>query len=471
MSRAQPYLPEIPTGPQLDELRDELLAKTNEAVAEFMARLTPAERRTVLAALERPGLLEHQRPPDGDWDIWLMLAGRGVGKTFAGAHWFDSHMSGPPCSHRVPGGHRAAIVAPTKGDAFESCVAGPSGLLALNPDLVTVTRRGGTYVTWPNGAEARLFGAYGPEDVERLRAGGNRCAVWCEELAAWPKLAQAWEHLDLGLRVGDHPRRVCTTTPRPKPLIKELVKDITVVVSHACTDDNPHLDRRVRARLYDRYGNTRLGRQELLGELLEDVPGALWTHDLLDRFRVNEADTPPYKRIVVAVDPAVSFTESSDETGIVVAALGSDLHGYVLGDFSMKAKPETWALKVVDTYEFFGADCVVAEVNNGGDLIESSLRAVEANLPYRAVRAKKNKHIRAEPVSMLYEQGKVHHVGTHPFLEDQLTGWSSEEDDSPDRLDALVYALTQLMLTGSRVDPVAVGPVSITSPSHWRPAR
>lgn len=220
----------------------------------------------------------HQVAPPGDWDLWLLMAGRFAGKTDAAAAYTNAHMAGPACLPGIPGGHRAAIVAPTLGDATEACVNGPSGLRKHNPAVRLVTRHGGTFVIWPNGAEAKVFGAHTPDDVERLRAGGNRCFAWCEEFAAWRFMEACWDHLQFGLRIGPHPRAVASTTPKPKELLKALLNDPTTAVTRATSDDNPNMPEAFRRRL-ERYRGTRLGRQEIGGELLEDVPGALWRYE------------------------------------------------------------------------------------------------------------------------------------------------------------------------------------------------
>lgn len=459
---------------------DLLLALPPEEQSVRLATFTPAQLKLLDMAMRRIRLLPHQRPPEGDWDTWLMLTGRGVGKTVAGSHWLDSHMMGPPCDADIPGGHRAAIVAPTHNDAYEA-ITGPRCLTTQNPEVTIRQIEGATYVYWPNRSVARIFGVNTPRDIDRLRAGGNRCAVWCEELAAWPKLKEAWAHIDFGLRIGAKPRRVCTTTPRPKPLIRQLREDTSgkVALTVAATKDNPHLDPATRERLYEAYAGTRLGRQELGGEILDDHPGALWNYDLIDQFRWTgdiEDGLPQgvvLTRIVVGVDPGGAVTEDASMTGIVVAARGRDGHGYVLADYTTKASPAAWSALVAEAYHTFEADRVVAERNFGGDMVEYTLRSLQPDLPIRMVRASHGKAIRAEPVSGMYEQGKIHHVGVLPFLEDQMCTWDPEDDDapSPDRMDALVWALTDLLVTGPKYDPVAVAPGGVTSPSYWRSNR
>lgn len=461
---------QTPPGAILDELRDQLLALPEDERRVRVATFTPAQLRLLQLALGRVYLDAHQRPPPGDWDTWLMLTGRGVGKTVAGAHWMDSHMMGKACDTDIVGGHRAAIIGPTHNDAWES-VTGPRSLTTQNPEITTKVEEGATYLVWPNGARARIFGVNTPRDIDRLRAGGNRCAVWCEELAAWPKLQEAWSQIDLGLRIGAHPKRICTTTPRPKPLIKRLLslEGKGVVVTRAKTADATHLDAGVRERLHEAFAGTRLGRQELGGEVLDDHPGALWTYDLVDRHRCN--GTPPdFTRVVVGVDPAGSVAEDASSTGIVVAARGKDGHGYVLADRTIKALPAVWGRKVGDAYDDFTADKIVAERNFGGDTVDFTIRAFRPDLPVKMVSASRGKQMRAEPVSMLYDRGMVHHVGVHAYLEDQMCSWDPDDGDapSPDRLDALVWALTELMVMGAKYDPASVSPGGVTSPSYWR---
>jgi phage terminase large subunit-like protein len=395
--------------------------------------------------------LPHQTPPDGDWDTWLLLAGRGSGKTAAAAHYTNAHVMGPPCLPGLPGGHRVAIIAPTLGDATEACVNGPIGLRAHNPSVRLVNRLGGTFVLWPNGAEAKLFGASGPEDVERLRAGGNRCLAWGEELMAWAKLDQCWDHLQFGLRLGQHPRVVASTTPKPRRLLHALIADPRTAVTRATTADNPHLAERVRARYYDRYGGSRLGRQELGGEILTDNPGAMWTYAMLD----DRRDAPPdLARCVVAVDPSGGSDAENDEQGIVAAGLGADGRGYVLADRSCKLSPDGWGRRAVQAYVDYAADAIVGEANFGGDMvsavIKNAARDMGVSVVYKAVHASRGKAVRAAPVAQLYEQGNVSHCDVYPELEEELTSWTPESGQSPNRLDALVWALTELMVKDAR---------------------
>lgn len=394
--------------------------------------------------------LPYQIPPPGDWKLWLLMGGRGIGKTDTMAHYVNDHVLGPPCDKRIRGGHRIGIVAPTLGDAVKACVNGPSGLKAHNPGVRLVQGVGGAIVYWPSGAEAALFSTEDARTVDRLRAGGNRCLDWWEEFAAWPMIDDGWEQAVYGLRIGQRPRAVASTTPKNRKKLKDLLKETDTVVSHATTRDNPYLAESYREWLNDRFANTRSGRQELEGELLDDVPGALWQRKQLDDLRV--CTKPELQRIVVAIDPAVTSGENSDETGIVVAGRGVDGRGYVLADRTCRLSPDGWARRATVAYDEFSADRILAEVNNGGDLVERVIRTVGRDYPYRAVRASRGKVTRAEPIAALYEQGKISHVGGFPELEDQMCSYTPDGyDGSPDRVDALVWALTDLMITPSEV--------------------
>ncbi|KJK55636.1 phage terminase large subunit family protein [Saccharothrix sp. ST-888] len=387
--------------------------------------------------------------------MWLQLGGRGTGKTDGCARYMVEHVQGPPCDGRVPGGHRMSIIAPTQGDAVESAVNGPSGLRAHDPRVVLRTTVGGTHVKWPSGAEAKLFGAHTPDDVERLRSGGNRCLVWLEEAAAMRQLKAALAHSAMGLRVGPRPHYIASTTPKPRREIVDLIARPDTLLTKGRTRDAHHLPQMMRDKLVAQYAGTRLERQELDGEVLQDVDGALWTWPLLDQLRVGAAR--PMMRIVVAIDPAVSNTSESDETGIVVVGLSQELmpdrvgtlqrHAYVLDDLSGRYHPHEWAAKALEAYDRWGADRIIGEVNNGGDLVRNTIHTVRASAPFAPVSASRGKARRAEPVAALYEQYRVHHVGSFPELEDQQTTWVPGEPGSPDRMDALVWAVTHLMVT------------------------
>jgi phage terminase large subunit-like protein len=429
-----------------------VLAALPLAGAEWEAQQIAA--RAALGLAEQAGPWEplpHQTPPEGGWDTWLLLAGRGSGKTAAAAHYTDQHVRGPACLPGLPGGHRVAIIAPTFGDALDACVHGPSGIRAHNPSVRSVQTAGGTFVRWPSGAEAKLFGASTPEDVERLRAGGNRCLAYAEELAAWRFLDACWDHLQFGLRLGPHPRVVAATTPKPKRLIKALLDDPSCAVTRATTHDNPHLVALVRARLEARYGGTRLGRQEIGGELVDDVEGALWHSAMFDDRRPCPHDLP---RAVVAVDPSGGSDPENDEQGIVVAGLGVDGRGYVLADRTCKLSPDGWGRRAVQAYVDFSCDAIVGEANFGGDMvaavIKNAARDMGVSVVYKAVHASRGKAVRAAPVAQLYEQGRISHCDVFAELEEELTSWTPESGRSPNRLDSLVWAISELMVKDAR---------------------
>lgn len=439
---------------------ENVLGRPLGEVRDLLADASGAEVITISRALARElrwKPLPHQVPPawDEDWDVWLLLGGRGAGKTDAAAAWVSEHVHGPPCDGRLPGGHRVAVIAPTLGDAVDACVKGPSGLLAHGDgDAVLVGGAGGTEVRWKNGAVCKLFGAYTPRDVDRLRAGGNRCMVWAEEVAAWPELDDAYAHARLGLRIGPRPRMVCSTTPKPRALLRRLIGEAKVRVTRATTDDNPYLDRGVRDELYRMYEGTRLGRQELLAELLDAAEGALWQPEIIGH--CTGGDVGRLLKVVVGVDPSAWGPDDggSDrvsegrgiETGIVVAGLGEDDRVYVLEDVSGRLAPDVWARRAVSAVEHWEAPrkWVAAETNMGNALVTAMLRGVNDRVRVVAVRASESKRARAEPVALLYEQGRVTHVGSHPVLEDQMCSWDPSQKWSPDRVDALVWAITSL---------------------------
>jgi phage terminase large subunit-like protein len=377
-----------------------------------------------------------QAPPDGDWLVWLILAGRGWGKTRTGAEWLAE-------SALRTAGSRWAVVAPTYADARDTCVEGESGLLAVLPGAVQQWNRSLGELTLSNGSRIKLFSA---DEPERLR-GPQHHGAWCDEPASWRYGTEAWDQLQFGLRLGDHPRTVVTGTPKPIRLVKTLAERGApeVVITRGSTFDNAaNLAPAALAELRARYEGTRLGRQELYAELLLDTPGALWTQATIDDDRVTQA--PTLTRVVTAIDPAVTSGDQSDETGIVTVGVGIDGHAYVLADRSCRLSPDGWARRTVAAHDEFEGDRIVAEVNNGGDLVERVIRTVDAAVPYRAVHASRGKRVRAEPVAALYEQHRVHHVGVFGDLEDQMCGWTPESGTSPDRMDALVWALTDLML-------------------------
>ncbi len=389
------------------------------------------------------GRLNQQIPPDGtDWRSWMVLGGRGAGKTRAGAEWVKAIALGlwEPLVQRA---ERIAIVAPTFAEARLVMIEGKSGLLAIHrEDERPIYEPSKRMITWPNGCVAHVYSA---EEPDGLR-GPQFDAAWCDELAKWKHASAVWDMLQFALRLGDNPRAVITTTPRPIPLLKRLLADSGTVTSHSTTFDNrKNLAPPFLAEVLRRYGGTRLGRQELDGQLIEDDPDALFQRDLIEKARVSFQ--PELKRVVVAVDPPAGFGKMDNACGIVCAGLGVDGRCYVLDDRSVQgARPAQWASKIVALYHTRQACRVVAEINQGGAMVEQVLREVDPDLSFRPVHATRGKQARAEPVAALYEQGRVSHVGAFPDLEDEMCSAIGEGKKSPDRLDALVWAVSDLML-------------------------
>lgn len=404
-----------------------------------------------------------QLPPLDDaglqsWRIWLMLGGRGAGKTRSGAQWVRSLVQ---AAHAMKEAHtlRIALVGETMRDARAVMIDGVSGLLAVHsnderPHFESQRQQ----LVWPCGAIAQVFSA---EDPDSLR-GPQFHAAWCDELAKWRLGEETWDMLQLALRLGDNPRQLVTTTPRPIPLLRRLLTDPATVVSRMRTEDNAeHLAPTFIAQMRRRYDGTALGRQELDGEIIEDNAGALWRRDWIETLRSVRPlmdILPELQRIVVALDPPVTSTATSDACGIVVAGLGPDGRGYVLADRTLQGREASaWARAAIAAYRDFDADCLVAEVNQGGDLVAGVLKQIDAGVPITNVRATRGKYLRAEPVAALYAEGRVSHVGTFTALEDQMLTFGVgglKGGKSPDRLDALVWALTALMLEAPAVPSV-----------------
>ena len=366
----------------------------------------------------------------------MYLAGRGAGKTRTAAEWLAWEAISQPNT-------RWAIVAPTYGDARDTCAEGESGVLSVlrRYRMLKDYNRSIGEILLTNGSRIKLFSADKPD---RFR-GPQHHGAWCDELAAY-RYEDAWNQLQFGLRLGDHPRVFISTTPRPTKLIRALTSrdDGSVVVTRGSTFDNAkNLAASALADLKIRYEGTRLGRQELYGEIIDEVDGALWTLTLIEENRVEQP--PQLVRVVVAIDPATTSGEDSDETGIVVAGITADGHYYVLEDLTCRESPDTWARVAVNAYKKHKADRIIGETNNGGDMIESLLRQVDPTISYRKVTATRGKIIRAEPVASIYEQHRAHHVGAFAKLEDQMCNYTPDSDFSPDRLDALVWAMTDLM--------------------------
>jgi len=375
-----------------------------------------------------------QTPPIGDWTTWLILAGRGWGKTRTGAEDAAWHGVANPR-------WRIAICAPTAADARDTCVEGNSGLLSCLPrGMVRTWNRSLGELILTNETRYKLFSA---DEPDRFR-GPQHNRAWCDELAAW-KYPDAWDQLQFGMRLGDHPQVVVTTTPRPTRMIRTLVKADTTIITRGSTFDNAaNLAPSALAELRKLYDGTRLGRQELHAELLDDLPGALWTRNM-----IITGTMPEMQRIVVGVDPSgASGQGDGDDIGIVVAGKGMDGRFYVIEDATCNMGPAGWGRRATERYAYHQADCIVAEKNYGGAMIESVIRTADRNAKVKMVTASRGKAVRAEPIAALYEQGRVTHVRGLDALEDQmmqftLTGYMGE--GSPDRVDALVWAITDLM--------------------------
>ncbi len=430
--------------------------------AEIVARMPVVERQAFFDSLDSDELAALQwswrgwwarpkqlLPPFGHWNIWLNLGGRGVGKTRTGAEGVRELIM----DH---GYQRIGLIGRTSADVRDVMIDGESGILNVFPPWFPPTYQPSRRrVVFPNGAVAITYSADQPDQLR----GPQHDAIWADEIAAW-RYEDAWNQAQFGLRLGAYPITLATTTPRPTKLMRRLVADSapnptagkSVVMTHATTMENQqNLAPNAIKFLFERYGGTRLGRQELEAQMLTDTPGAMWSLGTIDDTRASEV--PELKRIVVAIDPNAKFDEENEdvgaETGIVVAGLGKDGHGYVLDDASVKGTPATWGREAIKAYRKHLADRMIAEVNNGGDMVEhtvfSVLGASEERPAFKQVRASRGKMTRAEPVSALYEKRRVHHVGVFAELEDQMCTWTPG-NPSPDRMDALVWALTELMV-------------------------
>ena len=394
--------------------------------------------------------MEHQLPPEGDWRAWVALGGRGAGKTRAGAEWVRAQVEGAKPLD-VGRCRTVALVGETLDQARDVMVFGESGILNCSPpDRRPEWQATRKRLIWPNGATAQIFSAHDPES---LRGPQFDCA-WADELAKWPKARETWDMLQFALRLGEAPQVCVTTTPRNVPVLRELLARETSVVTHAPTEANAaNLAQSFLEEVRARYAGTRLGRQELDGVLIEEAEGALWNAATLEAGRV--AALPELDRVVVAVDPPVTGHAGSDECGIVVVGAVTrgpvqDWRAYVLADCSLgAASPAAWAGAAIRAMEQYGAERLVAEVNQGGDLVAEVIRQVDPLVPVKTVHASRGKAARAEPVAALYEQGRVHHAADLGALEDQMCAMTArgfEGRGSPDRVDALVWALNELMI-------------------------
>lgn len=428
------------------------------ATARRLAALTQEQRQALLdgfsasdlAALEfhwpfwaRPD----QLPPPGDWRTWLLLGGRGFGKTRSAAEWVRAEMES---------GRRRnmGVIGPTADAVRGVMVEGPSGLLAVATDSMRPSYEPSTRkLVYPNGGIVRTFSA---EEPDRLR-GPNLDGFWGDEITSWANAEATWDNLQMATRIrgprGDAPCGVVSTTPKMQRLLRQIIAAPTTKVTRAKTSDNAgNLDASTLAYYQQKYGGTRLGRQELDAELLTDLEGALWSRDAIDAARVGENEAPGWlKRIVVAIDPPGGSGKGNAECGLIAAGVDHDGEYWLLADLSGRYSPEQWARRAVLAYRDHEADRIVAEQNFGGAMVESTIRAVDPNVPVRMVVASRGKAVRAEPIAALYEQNRVHHVGQFVALEDQMTGWDpSEPGPSPDRVDALVWALTDLSAQANR---------------------
>ena len=406
-----------------------------------------------------------QLPPGGDWVVWLILAGRGFGKTRTAAEWVQGEVQAGKRG-------RIALISKDPQDARDVMIEGRSGFLNIaRPDWRPTYEPSKKRLTWKNGAQAVV---YSGEDPDKLR-GPEHDLIWGDELCAWRHPQETWDNARFGLRIkgprGDEPQAVITTTPQPIKVLKEIKADPDTVTTGGSTYENlANLAPAFRKAILSKYEGTRLGRQEIHAELMDEVEGALWSRELLESTRVRE--TPDMRRIVVSVDPMAKKDkkrkQSERETGITVVGLGEDGHGYVLDDRSVSnSKPDLWARRVISAFHDWGADRVIGEVNNGGDMVEDVIHTRDPTIPVKMVHASRGKWTRAEPISSLYEQGKIHHVGFFKDLETQLCTWSGEDNEpSPDRLDAVVWGLTETML-GLTLPDIDIDPAIGRGSNYW----
>jgi phage terminase large subunit-like protein len=380
-----------------------------------------------------------QLPPPGDWNGWVVCAGRGYGKTWVSTNYANEMAQSVG---------RIALIAPTAADVRDVLIEGPSGILTTAPSWCRPTYSPSKRsVEWPNGCVATCFSS---EEPDRLRGPQFEVAI-LDEFAAFQKLQETWDMMSFGLRLGKTPRFLITTTPRPSKLLKEIMARPDVVVTTGSTFANAaNLAPTFLESIKRKYEGSRLGRQEMHAELLFDVPGSLWEIEWIDRCRTKGFPFDGLARVVVAIDPATTSGENSDETGIIVAGLDYAGHAYILEDLSGRHAVHEWAAIAVAAYKRHSADRIIGETNNGGDMIEAVIRSVDENIAFKKIHASRGKATRAEPVSALYEQSRVSHVGNFTELEDQMTQFTpdwSKSSGPDDRVDALVYALSELMLS------------------------
>ena len=429
---------------------------TNATLPETLAKLAPDDLEAILSDWHiwaRDDQLPPASLPNGDpWRVWLILGGRGSGKTRSGAEWIRAKALG--LFDRCAPSQRIALVGETLGDVRHVMIEGISGLLSIHSSQDRpLFEPSKMQLTWPNGAIAQCFAGDNPESLR----GPQFDTAWVDEVAKWHEPERGWDMLQFGLRIGDHPQMVATTTPKAIPLLAKIIKDETTVVTRSKTTDNAaYLAPSFIRDITRRYAGTALARQELDGEIVDTRAGALWRRDWIDAHRVASMSPTDMKSIVVAVDPPVTATASSDACGIMVVGLGPDNRAYVIADRTIQGRePHIWARAAIAAYQDFAADRLVAEINQGGDMVVAVLRQIDPAVAVQKVRATRGKWLRAEPVAALYAEGRVSHVGTYPQLEDQMCAFGADglsSGRSPDRLDALVWALTSLLL-GSLRDP------------------
>jgi len=413
------------------------MALSSAQRAELISDLPDAALLPFLYDWEGIWARDSQLMPETDWLTWLVCGGRGYGKTRCGSEAVVSVQKDESAG-------RIALIAPTSADARDVMIEGPSGILSVappwnKPKYEPSKRR----LTWKNGARAHLYSA---EEPERLR-GPQHDFAWADEIAAWSDGSQVWNQLQLGLRVGDRPRAVATTTPKAVPLVIELLKDPKCHVTRGNTYENTALPESYLANMRRIFSGTRLGRQEIEAELLTDNPGALFNQVIVDKARL--ATAPTLSRVVISIDPAPTSDRGSDETGIIASGRDDQGHGYVLEDHSLRGSPDEWARAAVKAFHKYKADMIVAEINVGGEMVESVLRSVDPNIPFKAVRAMKGKSKRAEPIAALYEQGKIHHCGTNEDfekLERQMRVFTGANGRRDDRSDAMCWGMHELLL-------------------------
>lgn len=383
-----------------------------------------------------------QKLPAGDWFCWLLRSGRGAGKTRTGSETVIQWA--------MQGCTPIALVGQTKADARDTMVEiGDSSIMKVAPPWFRpVYEPSKRRLTFSNGSVCMIYSGDEPDQFR----GPQHMKAWVDELCKFKYPIETWDNLEMGLRTGSNPQVVCTTTPRPIKIIRDLIADPRTVETRGNTLDNAaNLNPFFLERMQSKYHGTRLGRQELEGAILDDNPDSLWKRIDIDKYRVNQI--PQLVYVVVGVDPAVTSREGSDDTGIIVAGKGSNGHGYIVGDYTIHDTPQKWAEAAITGFHKHQANVIIAEVNNGGDLVETNLKAVDTSIPFKSVHASRGKSTRAEPISSLYEQGKVHHFGTFPELEDQMVEWVPGAEKSPDRVDALTWALTSLNLSQSTYMP------------------